>query len=195
VRRGHRRRVSYTAPEDGAEEAAGIVRPEAGARGSVGAGAGYGGGGAPAGAAGALLVVGAGAEGLGLVDLRLAERQRQERPRRIALRGRQRGRHTRGAGVCAACRAPAPAVELRGGNFGVGVGAEGHARRLDLGCCWLTASICWTLDTGRRKPISMLRVGRYASASAPDPNRANCTWAGDIDHAFSYRIHQIFVFM
>ena len=82
------------------------MRPEAGARGGVGAAAdGGGGGGTPAGAAGALLIIGAGiggaaagAEGRGLVDLRLAERQRQQRPRRVALRGRQHGRH--GFGGC-----------------------------------------------------------------------------------------------
>ena len=105
---------SYTAPEDGAEEAAGVVRPEAGARGGVGAAAdGGGGGGAPAGAAGALLIIGsgiggAGAEGRGLVDLRLSERQRQQRPRRVTLRGRQRGRH--GFGGCA--RAPVARRQL-----------------------------------------------------------------------------------
>lgn len=89
--------VDLQEPEDGAEEAAGVVRPEVGVRGGVGARAaagGGGGGGAPAGAAGALVVVGGGgAEGRGLVDLRLAERERQQRPRRVALRGRQRGRH------------------------------------------------------------------------------------------------------
>ena len=111
-------------PEHGAEEAAGVVRPEVGVRGGVGGGGGGrgGGGGAPAGAAGALLVVvGGGAaesEGRGLVDLRLAERERQQRPRRVALRGRQRGGHRRVvSGLLASGRR-----EARGGGLG-GAGA------------------------------------------------------------------------
>jgi len=109
-------------PEDGAEEAAGVVRPEVGVRlRGRGAGGGGGGGGAPAGAAGALLVVGAwgaAAEGHGLVDLRLAERERQQRPRRVALRGRQRGGHRRVvSGLLASGRR-----EARGGGLG-GAGA------------------------------------------------------------------------
>lgn len=94
-----------TGPEDGAEEAAGVVRPE-----SLGGGFGVlpaaaGGAAAAAAAAGAasalLLVVGGGggAEEDGLVDLRLAERERQQGPRRVSLRRRQqRRRHVCGAG-------------------------------------------------------------------------------------------------
>ena len=84
-------------PEDGAEEAAGVVRPERRVGGGVLPAAG--GAAAPAaGAAGALVVGGGGggggAEEDGLVDLRLTERERQQGPRRVALRRRQqRGRH------------------------------------------------------------------------------------------------------
>lgn len=88
-----RRGVDLQEPEDGAEEAAGVVRPELRVGGGVLSAA----GGAAA-AAGALVVGGGGrggggAEEDGLVDLRLAERERQQGPRRVALRRRQRRRH------------------------------------------------------------------------------------------------------
>lgn len=93
---------SEKTPEDGAEEAVGVVCPEVG----VGAGAGVGGGGGAAAAAAAagagaplflvvVVVVVVGAEEDGLVDLGLAERERQQRPRRVALRWRQRRGHRR----------------------------------------------------------------------------------------------------
>lgn len=81
----------WSEPEDGADEAAGVVRPEVRVGGAVRAA-----GGAAAGAAGALVVGvvgGGGAEEDGLVDLGLAERERQQGPRRVALRRRQRRRH------------------------------------------------------------------------------------------------------
>lgn len=101
-----------TGPEDGAEEAAGVVRPErlGGGFGVLPATAGgAAAAAAAAGAAGALLVVRGGGKGGaeedGLVDLRLAEGERQQRPRRVPLRRRQqRRRHgwwgQSAAGVC-----------------------------------------------------------------------------------------------
>lgn len=83
--------VDLQEPEDGADEAAGVVRPEVRVGGAVRAA-----GGAAAGAAGALVVGvvgGGGAEEDGLVDLGLAERARQQGARRVALRRRQRRRH------------------------------------------------------------------------------------------------------
>lgn len=102
-----RRGVDLQEPEDGAEEAAGVVLPEVGVGGGVAAG-----GGGAAGAAGALLVVGlrGAAEGRGLVDLRLAERERQQRPRRVPLRRRQRRRHIRAERTNR--RAPAARLEV-----------------------------------------------------------------------------------
>jgi len=73
-----------SSPEDGAEEAAGLVCPEV-------AGVGFDGGGR----VGVGLVVEAvGAKEDGLVRLRLAERERQERPRRVPLRLAQRRRRS-----------------------------------------------------------------------------------------------------
>lgn len=75
----------WSSPEDGAEEAAGLVGPEV-------AGVGFHGGGL-VGVLG-LVVEAVGAEEDGLVRLRLAERERQECPRRVPLRLAQRRRRS-----------------------------------------------------------------------------------------------------
>jgi hypothetical protein len=100
-----------SSPEDGAEEAAGLVGPEV-------AGVGFDGGGL---VGVGLLVEAVGAEEDGLVGLRLAEREGQERPRRVPLRLAQR---RRGHGHClVGTRSPASA---RAGGRGVVAACSGR---------------------------------------------------------------------